>query len=750
MLSASADGTIKFWPISMQRCLHTFSYHDDSVWSLFSSHPNLERFYSGDRSGLVCKVDMEGCGDIAEAECVVICKDDDATSPYSASPGINSIVAVDDTYVWTASASSSIQRWKDVLPRSQRIASRPMPKKADSSSRLMNVESLPLLSRTDTEASDGIAHHNDSERRAVSFAPGLGITKDGSDVSPFFTPSVGNTPVKPSFMARYSSDRRNIQDLTLHEGTAVLPELNGLPLESLVCLDPDAGYNATSSLSLHRPNSIPSTSLRQQAHSLNRVPSYPHSSLNSGDSPLLESPTQPFTSTARLEYEERDIAKDAIPLRLTPDETLYGRTGLVRCEMLNDRRTVITLDTASEIAVWDIVLARCIGVMDKSQLADTARRRRESQSSQETTSSIEEFLASEQQNARHGSVMKEVLELVKTRIEGEGVTNSWATIDVRVGALSVHLDEARCFAGEAYLDEATFHSVQADDYQRINLGKIVLRNLLDGFLQAELRKVESTQGTPAGPPGRLQRSLAPSHINLSGNDLFSGDHATPRLGPLTIATALATPAPSLALPPKAEDMPSVNKDLAAIPQSPAPNPRATPAATSNLEGDYFSLPNGSPRVPAQTPGTAAANGFVGKLRNLGRLPKRTTVGLLEEPSNTPVVETAPEVAVQPVRPTYPGPFTLAGWQEIPRIAYHDALVYYLAEESSDSAAWPVIYRALVSATYEHIQALEHSLPSWVINVLLYNQMPFSQPPKITFVLEPWHGAASGLPEMPAG
>ncbi|KAG8894581.1 hypothetical protein FRB99_001128, partial [Tulasnella sp. 403] len=60
LLSGSSDRTIKLWSLTAQRCLHTFAYHTDSVWSLFSNHPNLEVFYSGDRSGLVCKVDVEG------------------------------------------------------------------------------------------------------------------------------------------------------------------------------------------------------------------------------------------------------------------------------------------------------------------------------------------------------------------------------------------------------------------------------------------------------------------------------------------------------------------------------------------------------------------------------------------------------------------------------------------------------------------------------------------------------------------
>lgn len=748
MLTASADATIKLWPISMQRCLHTFSFHSDSVWSLFSSHPNLDRFYSGDRSGLVCKTDMEGCGDIADAECVVICKDDDMSQ--SSSVGINSIVAADDTYVWTSSASSSIQRWRDVQPRSQRAASKPSPR-TSSASRPLNVESLPLLSRTSTNASEGVtgaAESDQHDRRAVSFAPGLGISKAEEEEVSASLHSPSASPARPTFTSRYTSEKRS-RPVQITD-KPIIPELNGLPLESLVCLDPDAGYiprppGSVSALGfplMHRTSSVLSNSLRQQAHYRQTTP---HTTSQGGESPIAESPVQQLSRNAMHQYEDRELACDAVPLRLSPDETIPGRTGLVRCEMLNDRRTVLTLDTAGEIAVWDVVLGKCLGAMDRTELITTARKRRASQTSQSTSSSVDDFLAQEQLGSRRGSVMKELMELVKVRVEGEGVTNSWATVDVRVGALSVHLDESRCFAGETYLDESSFEAVQGDDYSRINLGKIVLRNLFDGFVQTEMTK----SGSAPAPTNRLHRTSAPSHINLNRSVGFSSDLTTPRLGPPTIATALATPAPSLVLPPLAEDMPPSSKDLSAIPQSPAAaNLRGTPGPNAALEGDYFSLANDSPRQStAITP--AASSGFVGKLKNLGRMPKRTTTGLVPE-DTLAVPADVPAEIVQSAKQTLPGPFTPPSWYEIPRVHFTDALVYYLAEESTETAAWPVTYRALVSATSEHVPVLEHSLPPWVINLLLYNQIPMAQPPKITFVLEPWHGAQSGLPEMPAG
>ena len=115
--------SIKLWSLSSQRCLHTFTHHTESVWSLFSQHPSLEIFYSGDRSGLVCKVDVENCSDVSEGECIVLCQDSGASNGgdgggvggagfSSSNEGVNKIVAMDDNLLWTASGSSCIRRWK--------------------------------------------------------------------------------------------------------------------------------------------------------------------------------------------------------------------------------------------------------------------------------------------------------------------------------------------------------------------------------------------------------------------------------------------------------------------------------------------------------------------------------------------------------------------------------------------------------------------------------------------------------------
>ncbi|EIE87749.1 hypothetical protein RO3G_12460 [Rhizopus delemar RA 99-880] len=120
ILSGSSDATIKLWSVTARRCLATYETHPDSVWSLYSDHPDLKTFYSGSRDGLVNKTEISGraISDSGDSECIGLFKEDS---------GVIKIAALQGTFVWTATSSSSINRWlsvpshkhRQILPRSE-------------------------------------------------------------------------------------------------------------------------------------------------------------------------------------------------------------------------------------------------------------------------------------------------------------------------------------------------------------------------------------------------------------------------------------------------------------------------------------------------------------------------------------------------------------------------------------------------------------------------------------------------------
>lgn len=97
VLSASSDATVRLWSVSTARVMQTFQMHDDSVWTLFSTDPELKTFYSGDRGGQVFKTQI-GCGT------QLVCDEHE---------GIFSIAAYNG-HLWTATSNARIHRWKDV------------------------------------------------------------------------------------------------------------------------------------------------------------------------------------------------------------------------------------------------------------------------------------------------------------------------------------------------------------------------------------------------------------------------------------------------------------------------------------------------------------------------------------------------------------------------------------------------------------------------------------------------------------
>ena len=115
LLSGSSDATVRLWSIGEQRCLHTFTHHNSSVWSLYSDKPDFSAFYSGDRQGLLCRVEWDQDSPLSNSECVVLARE---PGPKA---GITSIAARPGHDVWTSnSVSPSIRRWSDIPPHALR------------------------------------------------------------------------------------------------------------------------------------------------------------------------------------------------------------------------------------------------------------------------------------------------------------------------------------------------------------------------------------------------------------------------------------------------------------------------------------------------------------------------------------------------------------------------------------------------------------------------------------------------------
>ncbi|TCD67709.1 hypothetical protein EIP91_012005 [Steccherinum ochraceum] len=775
LLTGSADASIKLWSLSSQRCLHTFTHHTESVWSLFSNHPSLESFYSGDRSGLVCKVDVENCSDVSEGECIVLCQET-SDKCSSATDGISKIVAMDDNLLWTASGNASIRRWKVPGPRSSRAGA------------LGEGVDSPSTSDFPAMRSNSITRRSfDGTRSRTPPSPRPGHIQHAS-----LAPSVTSSLASEGLV--YQQDKEG--DETWYN----------IPFESLVRLTSPNETFSTFGMLRGRDPEIATLYSAASVMSVPRVVRSPlqaifhNAQMQRSSSPMPGDPAFARTDetmhplkVAKQEYLEREVAADAVPLYTSPDEVIEGEHGLVRSVILNDRMRALTVDTAGEVAVWDILRGSCIG---KYSCEDVS------------AASFRGSSASDGSGDRENSP-REALETVKERIEGEAVVVPWATVDTKTGVLTVHLND-KCFDAEIYADEAGYPSErQFNDEIRLNLGKWLLRNIFLGFVR-EQQRVVSRRAREASPSStsRIRRLSAHSPVGTRrGHSPESPRHSSsdgsrstlpaprsasivtsPTMVPAVIPSVDWSTKPSPLLTPMIPIAAARRESLLSpIPQSPGVDatPLARPqrsrtvdgsvsvSASSGKETDYFSMrtrqatsssattaddfsgwsgPTAKSTtetlVPVQPTPTSAGSssssgtGFMGRFkmfkgskRNTSDFGASSTGSGHSGDASTASADAASNPAPKtPLQHLLTEPLTPPPSSEAPTLPIPNDTSIIISEEAM--SGWTTIYRGHVSDTGHDVQVLEETMPVWLLEYLLANKTPSIPIVKLSFILLP--------------
>ena len=317
IMTASSDQTIKVWSMAAGRCMHTLTMHNDSVWSLYSDHPQLSIFYSADRSGVIAKTDVRGCADMDEGLSVAIAQEHE---------GVNKVIATGN-HVWTATSSSSINRWKDI-------------------NTTLRIEEPRQVQEIDESNS---------------------------------SPKSKTSPLTQVFEETKTNDNSN----------------ETIPFNSVLRIS----------------NTAPLTISKVRSHDATTI--YSGSSMRKPSEAIID--TDPGIT---------------IPIHGLPEETIEGQNGLIKHVMLNDRRRVLTLDTAGEVVMWDLLKV--------------------------SQSSSIRVIASliNPQCAPIKSFGKRHLEDVTPEVNTMESLGNWCGVDTRTGDITVVLEENYCFDAEVYADEA--------------------------------------------------------------------------------------------------------------------------------------------------------------------------------------------------------------------------------------------------------------------------------------------------------
>ncbi|KAK2627953.1 hypothetical protein QTJ16_002599 [Diplocarpon rosae] len=589
VMTASSDQTIKVWSVTAGRCMHTLTMHNDSVWGLFSNDPDLDVFYSSDRSGLVVKTDVRGTlGEMDDGLSLAVAHENE---------GVNKLIACGD-HIWTATSSSSINRWPDV----------------DTSA--------------DIQLPEAFRRHRASISKEI---PAQSVLR------------ISNTARFPAAAVRDA------------DAATIYSTLSSARKGSEILVDPDIGV--------------------------------------------------------------------IVPIYALPEETIEGQHGLVKHKLLNDRRRVLTLDTAGDVLLWDLL--QCIPVQ---------------------------------------SFGKRHLEDVEPEVNTMEAVAPWCSIDTRTGRLAVVLEEYNCFDAEMYADELELDEfIEFREDQRINLGKWILRHIFSNFIDEMIRRDEAFRkelNISAKKGG--QRSNAPKSIQMPASGTWTESSLTPRGNgnPCSVtpvsgigASRTSTEKPgdyfsSTPLHSEASSKPIPETQIDDKgPKSPLDGEKEANGKDSNtLFGKKFRIGMGSMSFGSKKTGRSASAAtaekpvIVDEKGEEGSEPSENGEGEKEVDDNLfgivqkiqneykkAVLETPEQKVESGITPSLPN--------ETPVLKLPPMTTVIIQEETSGGSA--DLYRGTVATVGEDATLIAERAPMWLGDLLLRNKIPLKEPVKVSFVLQPW-------------
>ncbi|KAI1076502.1 WD40 repeat-like protein [Whalleya microplaca] len=646
VMTASSDQTIKVWNVTAGRCMYTFTMHNDSVWSLFSEDPQLRTFYSSDRSGLIVKTDTRGTIEMDEGLSVAVAQEHD---------GANKVVACGD-YIWTATSSSSINRWT-------------------------NVETGP-----------------------------------GAHLPEAFIHMRRGSTTSASRSRRTSAMSANG------------PDKNEIPAKSILRMSNAAAFP-----------------------------------------PELTSPSESNLTIGTISRKGSELVSDPVvpiiePIHHLPEETIEGQNGLVKHKLLNDRRRVLTLDTAGDVLLWDLIRCEVIQRFGKKHLED-------------------------------------VEPIVNTK---EAVA-PWCSIDTSSGNLTVVLEPFNCFDAEMYADELTLEEpVDFREDQRINLGRWILRYLFAKLIDEEIRRdeeyrqklnegVEMRQAAARRNPPAI---ITIPSTNGQGWEARDSPVTTPRANgasvPMTPGHGIGVATPGTHLPGVPEGVPLPNSPLdkrpsqqfsrpsgddyftggISVADAPAQATSAAPTTTDTKDENPKSPVEGKEKEKdsGKSPGTPLGKKFRMGMSFGSKKFGRSSSSNAEKPT---VVEEKSEEnksesssnhekevddnfrgGIQKIRNEYEKQLLEAPTKfvetrvtpglpiDTPVLKLPPGTKVIIQEETSGGSA--DLYRGTVMSVGVDADIIEEKAPMWLSEVLLTNTIPPKDPVKISFVLYPWQDSLPSL------
>lgn len=432
--------------------------------------------------------------------------------------------------------------------------------------------------------------------------------------------------------------------------------------------------------------------------------------------------------------------EEVVPVNKAPNDTMEGRTSLLKWKLLNDRRRVLTLDTAGDVMMWDLLECKPIKSFGKQHLED-----------------------------------------IEAQVNTPEAVAPWCSFDISSGSLTVILDPFDCFDGEVYADELKLDEpVQFKEDQRISLGRWVLRYLFANLIDEEIKRDEAYRKQLNADIERKAAAAgtgAPMGLDLSGLNLSAGDASTPKAtgdgAQLGFAIGVATPGGAGQ---------NGTNDISATGIAPVEVPAKSEgegenAATESTDKEKEKekeqdktkekeKDNDKDKGKGRTSSEGGKSGFGKKFRmsfsskKLGRSvasPAPDKSAAVEEKAiesessstNEKEIDDSFYGVIQKIRNDYDrqaadNPTKLVETGVLPSLASDTPVLkipagttIMIQEETSGGSF--TLYQGTVDKLGFDADIIEQKAPMWLGSLLLQNQIPNKEPAKISFVLHPMEG-----------
>lgn len=165
-----------------------------------------------------------------------------------------------------------------------------------------------------------------------------------------------------------------------------------------------------------------------------------------------------------------------VPVYKEPSCSIPGSPAIVKHEILNNRRHVLTKDTAGSVKLWEIT--KGVVIEDYGQVSFEEKK-------------------------------EKLFEMVSIP--------AWFSVDTRLGSLSIHLETPQCFLAEMYSADLGITGKPEDD--KVNLARETLKGLLAHWLLRRKQKIgsqPSANGDVSSVRDISTRSSSHSRIEMDG------------------------------------------------------------------------------------------------------------------------------------------------------------------------------------------------------------------------------------------